>query len=144
MAESNRQREDGESLGEWRLRSLEDEMKELVRAFQGATSTLGAQITALSNQIGTGLAALPEHYAPRREAEERHRAIGEQLDDLDRRLDERKANVDKRFDSLEKNLDQRITSNSKSIDVLRGWLVGAVIAALGACATAVLDLLKPK
>jgi hypothetical protein len=44
---------------EWRLGAVEKKIDELVNRSEGWHSSLGAQITSLSNQIGTTLAALP-------------------------------------------------------------------------------------
>lgn len=145
----------------WRLQQLEDQIGKLVQATQAATTTLGAQITALSNQIGQGLAALPEHYAPRREAEERHRGINEHFDDLDQRaialekaleqrfalrdkaLDEREARIKDQMTAIEKRLNDRIDENRKGIQRIEsaGW--GLAAGLLVSFAGVAFALLKP-
>lgn len=145
----------------WRLDQLEDQMKELIGALQSATSTLGAQITALSNQVGVGLAALPDHYAPRREAEERHSAINERFEDIDRRLaaaekgleqrfqlrdkalDEREESLKQAIGAAEKRVDNRIDANTKLIQRIEGagWALAAGL--LLSIAGVLFSLLKP-
>src|SRR5205085_4392256 len=86
---------------------------ELVTRSEGWWSSLGAQNTALSNQIGNTLAALPGLYSPRPEAEERHRAIGERFEDVDRRF------ADHGHDAIAQQmraLEQRLTDRAAVVD----------------------------
>lgn len=101
------------SLMEWRLSAVEKKMDELVTRSEGWHSSLGSQITGLSNQIGTTLAALPGLYSPRPEAEERHRAIGERFEDVDRRF------ADHGHDAIAQQmraLEQRLTDRATVVD----------------------------
>lgn len=145
----------------WRLQELEKKVDEAVRVVQQGTVAVGAQITALSNQIGQSLAALPEHYSPRREAEERHTAINEHFDDLDRRatefekgleqrfalrdkaLDERERRINEQIVAIEKRLRDGITANTKLIQRVEGAGWGLAAGLLLALAGAAFALLKP-
>lgn len=115
----------------WRLQQIEDQIRELTKALQGSVTSLGAQITALSNQIGSGLASLPDHYAPRREAEERHGAIDERFAALDKQLRDRAEANAGRWTAH----DQRIEASVKRIERIEqaGWAfaIGMVIMLLG-------------
>lgn len=142
--------DDGEGVTAWRLGELEKTVAELVKAFQSSTSALGSQITALSNQIGNGLASLPEHYSPRREAEERHSSINERFLDHDRRfadyekaLEQRFILRDKALDEREKRLSDRITANTRLIQRIEGAGWGLAAGLLLALAGAAIALLKP-
>src|SRR2546430_252082 len=95
--------EDG-NVTAWRLDHLEEQFKELVKAVQTSGTALGAQITALSNQIGQGLANLPVNYAPRPEADERHKAINARFEALDRLLVERHKAIEDQFSEIDKRL----------------------------------------
>lgn len=124
----------GESTLAYRLRRMEEELRDLTRSLQSSVSTLGAGITAVSNQIGTFSANLPDAYTPRREADKRHEAIEDRFKDLDRRLDERKANQEQRFIALElqqRELEvrqtQKHTANENRIDrIERAAWAGAI------------------
>lgn len=137
------------SIIEWRMGSVEKQIGELVTRSEGWHSSLGAQITSLSNQIGTTLAALPSLYSPRPEAEERHRSIAERFEDVDRRfadhghdaiakelkaieqrINDRAAAVDGRIDTLGKTFDEQIKVNRANIDRLFQMLWGAALGML--------------
>lgn len=134
----------------WRLEQLEDQIKTLVQALQSSTSSLGSQITALSNQIGVGLASLPDNYAPRREAEERHRGINERFDEIERRqqnfekaLEQRFLLRDKALDERERGINERITGNTKLIQRIEGAGWGLAAGLLLSLAGTAFSVLKP-
>ncbi len=127
-----------DSLIAYRLHRLEQELQELVKAMQSSTVTLGAQMTALSNQVGQFQAGLPEYYAPRREANERHANIEQRFGEIDERMELRSRIVDARLKAAE----DRITGSQTQIDrlVTLGWgFVSALVITLG---TAVIALLR--
>lgn len=137
------------SLMDWRLSAVEKKIDELVNRSEGWHSSLGSQITGLSNQIGTTLAALPNLYSPRPEAEERHRAIGERFEDVDRRfsdhghdaiakelkaleqrINDRAASVDSRISTMEKTFTEQIQVNRLTGERIFQMLWAAAVAGL--------------
>lgn len=113
-------------LVEYRLKRLEETQRDLLVRSEGWHNTLGAQITGLSNQIGTTMASLPTMYTPRPEAEERHRAIDARFEALIIQMQDRRQTI-----------DQRIESNTRRVERIEqaGWgfaigLVGTLLAAL--------------
>jgi hypothetical protein len=134
---------DETGLTSFRVGRLEQQLSELVTRSEGWHTTLGAQITALSNQIGTGLASLPDHYTPRREAEERHRGIDERFDALERRMDDREKSADGRFKERAADVDRRVAENTGRISRMEGAGWGFALMLLATLAAALAAYFKP-
>lgn len=134
---------DEAGLTSFRIGRLERQVEELTVRSEGWHNTLGAQFTALSHQIGNGLASLPDHYTPRREAEERHRGIDERFDSLERRMDDREKAADDRFKERAADVDRRVAENTGRIGRMEGAGWGFALMLLATLAAALAAYFKP-
>jgi hypothetical protein len=127
----------------FRVGRLEQQLAEFMVRSEGWHNTLAVQNTALSNQIGTGLASLPEHYAPRREAAERHRAIEDHFKALEKQIEDHNEATNKRFMDRAADVDRRIEANAVRVSRLEqaGW--GVALLLLGSLGTALMAYFKP-
>lgn len=106
----------------WRLDATEKRFEEFMVRSEGWHSTLGAQITALSGQLGQAIASLPDYYTPRKEGEARYESLRARVTTLESQVnltmprheaEEAHRSNATRIDALEKRFDQYIERHAE-------------------------------